>query len=205
VVARQRGVIKPDCPTGMRELILISKPKKMLLLYTGDESMNWEEVGAIGQVLGSIAVFVTLGYLAIQVKHARQESRRALSQGRSEAHRDLLARQVSERILAATIKADAGLGAIPHQTAGALMEQGGLTLEEALRVINMNTAWWTYFLQIIPYVDELPAMERTAFENRVRGAYGRPGAGRLFYETYLKPTAHADALRFVDDVLERSG
>ena len=31
--------------------------------------MNWEEVGAIGQVLGSIAVFVTLGYLAVQVKH----------------------------------------------------------------------------------------------------------------------------------------
>jgi hypothetical protein len=68
----------------------------------------------------------------------------------------------------------------------------------------MNTAWWTYFLQIIPYVDELPAMERTAFENRVRAAYGRPGAGRLFYETYLKPTAHPGALGYVDNLLGQS-
>jgi hypothetical protein len=30
--------------------------------------MNWEGVGAIGQVLGSIAVFVTLGYLAAEVQ-----------------------------------------------------------------------------------------------------------------------------------------
>jgi hypothetical protein len=27
--------------------------------------MNWDEVGAIGQVLGSIAVFITLEYLAV--------------------------------------------------------------------------------------------------------------------------------------------
>jgi hypothetical protein len=94
--------------------------------------MNWDEVGAIGQVLGSIAVFVTLGYLAIQVKHSRQESRRALSQGRSEAHRDLLAQQRNERVLGAIMKADAVLGATPHATAALLMEHGGLTLEEAL-------------------------------------------------------------------------
>jgi len=48
--------------------------------------MEWDAVGAIGEVLGSVAVLVTLGYLAVQVKHARAETRRALSQGRSEAH-----------------------------------------------------------------------------------------------------------------------
>jgi hypothetical protein len=166
--------------------------------------MNWDAVGAIGQVLGSIAVFVTLGYLAIQVKHARQESRRALSQGRSEAHRELLAQQRDERILRAIMKADAGLAVPPHDTAAALMERAGLTLEEAHCVLSMNTAWWTYFLQIIPYVDELPAIERTAFENRVRAAYGRPGPSRLFYETYLKPNANPGALRYIDNLLAQT-
>jgi hypothetical protein len=104
--------------------------------------MNWEEVGAIGQVLGSIAVFVTLAYLARQIPVA------------------------------------------------ALMERAGLTIEEAVCVNNINTAWWTYHLQIIPYVDELTAMARTGFENRIRAAYGWPGANHLFYETYLKTTAH---------------
>ena len=29
--------------------------------------MNWDAIAAIGQVLGSLAVFITLGYLALQV------------------------------------------------------------------------------------------------------------------------------------------
>ena len=33
--------------------------------------MNWDAIGAIGQMLGSIAVFVTLGYLAVQVRRIR--------------------------------------------------------------------------------------------------------------------------------------
>jgi hypothetical protein len=44
--------------------------------------MNWEAIGAVGELLGSLAVFVTLGYLAVQVRHARAEASRALSQGR---------------------------------------------------------------------------------------------------------------------------
>jgi hypothetical protein len=166
--------------------------------------MNWDAIGAIGEVMGSLAVFITLGYLALQIRHARSEARRALSQGRSEAHRDLLDRQQDAAILGATLKADAALGWQPTTFQAALMERAGLTIEEASRVASMCIAWWTYVLQIIPYVDELPAMERTAFENRVRGNYGRPGVGRLFYETYLKSTAHPDALRYVERVLARS-
>ena len=49
--------------------------------------MNWEEVGAIGQVLGSVAVFITLVYLAVQVRHARQDVRRSINQSRFETIR----------------------------------------------------------------------------------------------------------------------
>jgi hypothetical protein len=165
--------------------------------------MNWEAIAAIGQLLGAVAVFVTLGYLAIQVKHARQETQRALSQGRSEAHRDLLARQQEEKVLEACRKADSALGGQHSPYLTALLERGGLTLDDALRVNSMCIAWWTYTLQIIPYVHELPPMERVGFENRVRGQYGRPGAHRLFYETYLKPTAHPDAVRYIESVLSK--
>jgi hypothetical protein len=30
--------------------------------------MNWEAIGAIGEVLGAIAVFISLSYLALQIK-----------------------------------------------------------------------------------------------------------------------------------------
>ena len=30
--------------------------------------MNWDAIGAIGEVVGALAVFITLGYLAIQIR-----------------------------------------------------------------------------------------------------------------------------------------
>ncbi len=33
--------------------------------------MNWEAIGAIGEILGALAVVLTLGYLAVQVRHTR--------------------------------------------------------------------------------------------------------------------------------------
>lgn len=36
--------------------------------------MNWEAIGAIGQVAGAIAVFVTLLYLAIQIRRSNELS-----------------------------------------------------------------------------------------------------------------------------------
>ena len=38
--------------------------------------MNWEAIAAIGQMLGSVAVFVTLGYLAMQVGQAKRQVQR---------------------------------------------------------------------------------------------------------------------------------
>ena len=71
--------------------------------------MNWDAIGAVGELLGSLAVFVTLGYLAIQVRHARAEASRALSQGRMEANRALLLLDLDEQNLAARLKAEAAL------------------------------------------------------------------------------------------------
>ena len=57
----------------------------------------WDAIGAVGQMLGSMAVFITRGYLAVQVKHARSEMRRPLSQGRFGGLIDLLIAQNAER------------------------------------------------------------------------------------------------------------
>ena len=34
--------------------------------------MNWEAIGAIGEIVGALAVVLTLGYLANQVRHAKE-------------------------------------------------------------------------------------------------------------------------------------
>lgn len=35
--------------------------------------MNWDAIGAVGEVLGAVAVIATLAYLAVQVRHLKSE------------------------------------------------------------------------------------------------------------------------------------
>ena len=41
------------------------------------DGINWEALGAIGEIIGSIGVFVSLIYLAIQMRHGAAETRDA--------------------------------------------------------------------------------------------------------------------------------
>jgi hypothetical protein len=43
--------------------------------------MSWDAIGAIGQMLGSVAVLVTLGYLAMQLRQADRNQRALMNQG----------------------------------------------------------------------------------------------------------------------------
>ena len=52
--------------------------------------MDWDAIGAIGQVLGSIAVFVTLGYLAVQTKVAHRVASDTARQQRAQGVLDML-------------------------------------------------------------------------------------------------------------------
>ena len=73
--------------------------------------MNWEAIGAIGELVSSLAVLVTLIYLTLQVKHARTESRAALLQHRSDATRQLwLSDVVNPHVLSAFVQANERLG-----------------------------------------------------------------------------------------------
>ena len=42
--------------------------------------MNWEAIGAVGEVLGAIGVIVTLGYLAVQIRQNTRTTRTATAQ-----------------------------------------------------------------------------------------------------------------------------
>lgn len=165
--------------------------------------MNWDAIGAIGETLGAVAVFVTLGYLAIQVRHARSEARRAISQGRNEAIRDLFGKQMNERVVHATVKAHQAMDVPPPDYPAQLMAQGGLTQEEALTVHSLQAAWWTFRLYMINYVDELPDSERRNFDRSIAVNYGRPGVARRFYEA-MRPHTHPDVVRYIEDVINRS-
>jgi hypothetical protein len=162
--------------------------------------MNWEEIGAIGQVLGSIAVFITLGYLAVQVRHARKEVQRSIAQSRGEIARELILNRVNNPWLnALNVKAHRGLGEERSPFAEALMERAGLTLEEGVALNWEQQAWWLYRAQVIADVDELTPAERASFDLRMRAFHELP-LTRLWYES-SKATLNADAVRYIDKLL----
>jgi hypothetical protein len=166
--------------------------------------MNWEALGAIGETFGALAVFVTLGYLAVQVKHARQEAKRTLSQNRMDNLREINALSSDEHVNRLLVKANEALGAARPAFVAALTERAGLTVEEATIVLRVQIQLWNYTVQMIPNVDQLSETERHQFDGGLAGRYsGAAGVGALFLET-VKQTAHPDSIRYIENVLARA-
>ncbi len=67
--------------------------------------MNWEALGAIGETLGAVAVLITLGYLAIQVRQSTQ----AMKASALRSVQDVVAlTEKNERYIAYLMKAQRG-------------------------------------------------------------------------------------------------
>lgn len=99
--------------------------------------MNWDAIGAIGEIIGAIAVVATLFYLAVQVRETRKDARLSAIQAQRsavQANRELriemfLSERDSPYIPAIRIKADRG-------------EE--LSEEEQLRLARHVSAMWAY-------------------------------------------------------------
>jgi len=166
--------------------------------------MNWEALGAIGETLGAVAVLVTLAYLAVQVRHARDEVRRSTSRARSEARRDALAMVSDARTLSLLVTASLAEGWKPGPFNEYAMTHWGMTQEQAtLLNTALNTGWITR-LQTVAVVDELGAYERHDFERELRFFYGRPGPHQRYFELNLRSTQHPDVIRYIDGVLAKA-
>ena len=46
--------------------------------------MNWDAIGAVGETVGALAVVVSLGYLAVQIRQQNRESRRSMTNSLTE-------------------------------------------------------------------------------------------------------------------------
>ncbi len=53
--------------------------------------MNWEAIGAVGEIIGAFAVVTSLAYLALQIRNQNQEARMAAMHDIYVGYRDTLA------------------------------------------------------------------------------------------------------------------
>ena len=163
--------------------------------------MNWEEVGAIGQVLGSIAVFITLGYLAVQLRHARAEVKRSIITTRASMVRDqAMAAATDADLNRLNAKAAMALGSQFSPFQAELMKRTDLTADEAYRLHWEQAALWEIRQESIRYMNELPTTEREAFDVRNRSAYRAGSVTRLWYETN-RSSLSAEFVRYIDNLI----
>ena len=78
--------------------------------------MNWDAIGAIAELLGSVAVIATLGYLAVQVRHSRsllEENRKItlsqVYQARADTRREQM-KHISDSTHLAEVLGKVGVG-----------------------------------------------------------------------------------------------
>jgi hypothetical protein len=112
--------------------------------------MNWNAVGAIGQILGSLATFVTVGYLVVQVHDTERDIKRSIAQSRAERNMELNLALTDERLSAIHVKGNLGvMASAEHLMPGtppvpaafeAFVKQAGLTPEQAASLQSVANA-----------------------------------------------------------------
>lgn len=174
--------------------------------------MNWDAIGAVGQILGSLATFVTVGYLVVQVHDSETESRRALAQTRVQRTLDMGATMVNNRSLAEVelnyIIAITGknLHAVPASSQykgmgsfmGIVMQEGNATPTDAYLLALHYHSLWDNFSETILHLDELLPMDTLEFERELRATLGNPGFA-FWYQTF-KPVLVQQSVSYVDSL-----
>jgi len=163
--------------------------------------MNWDAIGAIGQMLGSVAVLVTLGYLAVQVRHSRTALLGSITLTQAAMVRDQsMAGASDEGLVHLIVKAETAFGGVKHPFVDEMVKRAGLTVEEAQRVYGYQAAWWQIRSESIRYMKELPDSDQEGFDARMRSIFRAGSLDRFWYETN-KPIVTPDAVRYMDNLL----
>ncbi len=93
--------------------------------------MNWDAIGALGEIIGALAVLITLIYLAVQVRQAKHQLDLNSAQARAVHMRDLLM----------PIATDPSLASIMIKAGHPPYGDFGLNSEEAHRFGAWCHAW----------------------------------------------------------------
>ena len=160
-------------------------------------------LGNIGEFLSAFLVLVTLLYLALQVKHARNQLQTSVQYSRLQAIRDnWLNRSQNAELLDAIVKAEEKLGSVflNHGFVRALMDEGGLTAREALLVFIDQQVQWQNWVNTIENLDNQAPNSLARMHAGIRLHY-KQGYGRLFWERQRRVEYEALPITYIEKVL----
>jgi len=166
--------------------------------------MNWDALGAIGELIGATAVLVTLIYLALQVRHARDDLRRSIQQSRTTAFRELmLERTRNSELQEATIKVRNAFKP-EMESLEELQQAADLSEKEKMILLMDNINFWLYRVDVIDNIDHLSVQQKAHFDQGICPYY-KVGFGGLWFKEYSMLHPELSAVKYVEDICEKAG
>jgi hypothetical protein len=161
--------------------------------------MNWDAVGAIGEILGALVVVFTLVYLAIQVRLARNATADQSRIYRATAVREMILEGCSNDAL--RMGQTKNLGLEPYYLE--LAEKTGVDIEEATRLDWGNGYYfWMWWRQ---YSSTHDAEDRKELEHVIAALCAAPGMRSSWENSPLiRPLIDESFAKFVDETLAKS-
>ena len=161
--------------------------------------MNWDAVGAVGEILGAIAVVLTLGYLARQVHFARETAADTNRLNRANGVTEmLLAGVTNSELLSSVAKSHAHT--LYHK---AYAEEFDLDPDEAGR-----SDWYHcyfFWLHWGQYSSSTTPQDLAEITNIVTGWYQIPAVRYSWdHSPFAKPSLDPTFVDFVEDVLSNA-
>jgi len=160
--------------------------------------LNWDAIGAIGEILGAAAVVATLVYLAIQVRSAKSAAADVNRLSRAVGVRDIIRQTIDDSELCdAWIRAAGNVG--NYQV---IADRLGLSLGEAQKVtFQCQSWWWLHWGQWASITTEKDIVE---LKHLVSEFYSVPPISVVWAEDESVQLLDSEFIEFVNDaVLEK--
>jgi|TARA_B100001750_G_C15175864_1_gene431566 hypothetical protein len=161
--------------------------------------MNWEAIGAIGDFVGAFAVIITLAYLAVQVRHAKDVAADTNRLERSKGVRDMMLATALDKNFSETIKKGLKLSD-HHEKIGVELS---MPMDEAASFEWAMLYWfWLHWGQ---YASTTKASDIEELRNLISQFYSNPGVRTCWEKSpFAKPVLEKDFVNFVDEILAES-
>jgi hypothetical protein len=160
--------------------------------------MNWDAIGAIGEIFGGTAIVVTIAYVAIELRHARSAAADVTRHYRAEGVRTML-------LTIATIPGLAHLWIKSCQVESTYKTIGkdlDIDVDEAARVDFVALYWmWLHWGQ---YASIHTPEDQAELEHIISEVYSVPPISVSWQKSpFARSMLEEDFVRFVNHVLEK--
>ena len=163
--------------------------------------MNWEAIGAVGELVGAFAVVITLAYLAIQVRYAKMSASDVNRLTRASGVRESYLKQAGNPALGMSLVAvDPNFAAFIE----GYVAEFGVSQEQAASVDAQNQYYfWLHWGQ---YASTKTSADLEELRNLVAGYYSVPYVNYSWRNSpYAKSLLEPRFVAFVDEILAQSG